>query len=85
MWESSESVESSGSSESITETNQRDEGTCNYHASAKVIIQNMFESFKKFDIDKRNYKDAHCNDFLDKEIYKDGERANRFQSRFCQR
>jgi hypothetical protein len=66
----SEPAPASDLSETIT--NQRQERSCGYHASSKVIVQNVFQFFIPKKIDVGTYQASDCNRFVDFDIYKTG-------------
>jgi hypothetical protein len=54
---------------SETFTNQRQEGTCAYHALAKIVVQNVFQFFIPSEVDTAKYKRNNCNRYVDFDIF----------------
>jgi len=46
-------------------TNQRSEGTCHYHAAAKVMLQNFFQFLVPMNVDQIRFKENDCSRFAD--------------------
>ena len=55
---------------SETITHQRQTLTCSYHAIAKVIVQNVFQSISPKEVDAALYTKNQCNKYLDDEVFK---------------
>jgi len=50
-------------------TNQRDEDSCSHHATAKVILQNVWQYFMPVKIDRAKFIQNNCTRFVDFDIY----------------
>lgn len=50
-------------------TNQRNENSCAYHASAKVLLQNVWQYLVPVRVDRAKFVENNCTRFVDFDVY----------------
>lgn len=66
-----ESVSSSSPSySSDIYTNQGEDHTCAYHATAKIFMQNLFQFFSPSVVDRVRFNDQECTHFFHQNVYR---------------